>query len=118
MSSLARSITVFGMYLSIAGLCFIFIPNIVLPLLGFAPTTEVWIRLLGLLTANIGIYFLYSVRHNDHHFYRATLYTRMIFFSGVIFFVIFKLASPLLILFGLVDLAGAAWTWAALRSQK
>lgn len=118
MSNLSRSITVFGIYLSLAGLSFILIPNLVLPMFGFPTTTEVWIRLVGLLTAILGMYFLYSVRHNDHHFFQATVYARLIFFSGVALFVLFKLGSPLLILFGLVDLAGAAWTWSALRNSK
>ncbi len=118
MSNLARSITVFGIYLSVAGLSFIFIPNIVLPIFGFPTTTEVWIRLVGLLTAILGMYFLYSVRYDDRHFYRATLYARLIFFAGVTLFVIFKLGSPLLIAFGLIDLAGAAWTGTALRASK
>jgi hypothetical protein len=118
MSNLARSITVFGIYLLLAGLSFIFIPNLVLPIFGFPTTTEVWIRLTGLLTAILGMYFLYSVRYDDHHFHRATLYARLIFFSGVVLFVIFKLGSPMLIAFGLVDLIGAAWTWSALRATK
>ena len=118
MSNLKLSITVFGVYLSLAGLSFIFIPNIVLPLFGFPTTTEVWIRLVGLLTAILGMYFLYSVRYDDRHFYRATLYARLIFFSGVTLFVLFKLGSPMLIAFGLVDLAGAAWTWTALRASE
>jgi len=118
MSNLARSITVFGIYLSLAGLSFIFIPNLVLPLFGFPTTTEVWIRLVGLLTAILGMYFLYSVRHDDRHFFRATVYARLIFFTGVTSLAIFKLGSPLLIVFGLVDLAGAAWTWTALRASQ
>jgi hypothetical protein len=118
MSNLARSITVFGVYLLLAGLSFIFIPNVVLPLVGLPTTTEIWIRLVGLLTAILGMYFLHSVRYDDRHFYRATLYARLIFFTGVTLFVIFKLGSPLLIVFGLVDLAGAAWTWTALRASR
>jgi hypothetical protein len=117
MSNPARSITVFGIYLAIAGLSFFFIPNVVLPLLGFSTTTEVWIRLTGLLTAILGIYFLYSVRYDDRQFFRATIFARLIFFTGVTMLVIFGLASPLLVAFGLVDLAGAAWTWLALRAS-
>jgi hypothetical protein len=118
MSNLARSITVFGIYLLLAGLSFIFIPNVVLPIFGFPPTTEIWIRLTGLLTAILGMYFLHSVRYDDRHFYRATLYARLIFFTGVTLFVIFKLASPMLIAFGAIDLIGAAWTWSALRADS
>ncbi len=117
MSNPARSILVFGVYLALAGLCFIFIPNIILPLLGFAITIEVWIRLVGLLTAILGMYFLYSVRYNDAHFFRATIIARLMFFTGVLLFTLVGWGSPMLIVFGLVDLAGAAWTWLALRSD-
>ena len=117
MSNPARSIMVFGVYLVVAGLSFIFIPNVVLPLFGFPETTEVWIRLAGLLTAILGMYFLYSVRHDDRHFFHATVFARLIFFTGVTLFVILGWGSAMLIAFGLVDLAGAAWTWLALRSS-
>lgn len=116
MSNPARSILVFGVYLALAGLAFILIPNVVLPLLGLATTTEVWIRITGLLTAILGMYFLYSVRYDDLHFFRATVIARLMFFSGVTLFAILGWGSPLLIAFGLVDLAGAAWTWLALRA--
>lgn len=73
MSSAARSITVFGVYLAAVGLSFFFIPNLVLPLVGLPTTTEVWIRLTGLLTAILGMYFLYGVRYEDRQFFRATI---------------------------------------------
>jgi len=117
MSNPARSITVFGIYLAVAGLSFFIAPNTALPLMGFPTTTEVWIRLMGLLTAILGMYFLYSVRYDDRHFFRATIFARLIFFTGVTTLVIFGLASPLLVAFGLIDLAGAAWTWLALRAS-
>ena len=117
MSNPARSITVFGVYLILSGLSFMTLPNIVLPLLGFQATTEVWIRVVGLLAAILGGYFLYSVRCDDRHFYRATVFARLAFFSGVTLFALLGLGSPLLVLFGLVDLAGASWTWLALRAS-
>ena len=118
MSNPARSITVFGVYLAITGLSFIFIPNIVLPLLGFQPTTEVWIRVVGLLAAILGGYFLYAVRYDDLRFFRATVYARIAFFTGMTLFALLGLASPLLVLFGLIDLAGATWTWVSLRAYS
>jgi hypothetical protein len=117
MSQSARSITVFGVYLALAGLAFMFVPNLLLPIIGFPTTNEIWIRLVGLLTLILGMYFLYSVRYNNKAFFRATLIARLMFFSGVILFVILGWASPLLILFGLVDLVGAGWTWWALRAE-
>jgi hypothetical protein len=117
MSRIAQSITVFGVYLALAGLSFVFIPHLVLPILGFPPTTEIWIRLAGLLTLILAMYFLYSVRYQDRHFFRATIIARFMFFTGVTLFVILGWGSPVLIAFGLIDLAGAAWTWSALRAE-
>jgi hypothetical protein len=117
MTNTARSIMVFAVYLAVSGLSFIFVPNLLLPLLGFPATGEVWIRMVGLLALILAMYFWYSVRHNDLHFQRATVIARLMFFTGVTAFALLGWASPLLIVFGLVDLAGAAWTWLALRSE-
>lgn len=118
MSNPARPMLVFGVYLALAGLSFIFIPNVILPLLGFPTTTEVWIRVVGLLVTILGFYFLYSVRHDDRRFYRATIFARLGFFAGVTAFALLNLAGPMLILFGVIDLVGAGWTWWALRERK
>jgi hypothetical protein len=51
-------------------------------------------------------------------FLKLTVYTRsslIVFFAA---FVLLGLASPPLILFGVVDLLGAIWTGLALRSPK
>jgi hypothetical protein len=116
MSPAARSMAVFGIYLALAGLTFTFAPNAVLPLLGFAPANEIWIRFAGLLTGILALYFLYSARHEDRHFFRVSVYGRLIFLSGMLLFVLLGWGSAVLIVFGLVDLAGAAWTWTSLRA--
>jgi hypothetical protein len=117
MSNSIRSITVFGVYLILSGLSFILVPNIILPLFGLAATSEVWVRLVGLLAFILGIYFLNSARAKDRRFFGDTVLGRVVFCTGVILFVIAGWASPVLVLFGLIDLAGAAWTWAALRAE-
>jgi hypothetical protein len=109
--------TVFGIYLAIAGLLFIFIPNIILPLFGFPATTDVWIRVVGLLAVILSLYFLYSVRYADRHFFRASVFGRVVFCTGLITFAFLGLGSPMLIVFGLIDLSGATWTWLSLRGS-
>src|SRR5436305_7698213 len=99
-------------------MAFMFIPSVILPLFGFAAPVEVWIHVVGLLALILGFYFFYSVRHADHHFYRATIYARLIFFTGLVLFVALGWTGPLLLAFGLIDLAGAAWTWLALRRES
>jgi len=116
MKNPALSITVFGVYLLVNGLGFVSIPNLLLPVFGFATTTEVWVRILGLLTVILGMYFLYLARPDQRRFMQASVYARLIFFTGVTAFALLKIASPMLVAFGLIDIAGAAWTWLALRA--
>jgi uncharacterized membrane protein len=118
MSNSARSVTIFGIYLVLSGLSFILIPNILLPTFGLATTTEVWVRVVGLVALILGVYFLNSARANDRRFFRDTVLGRVMFCTGVILFVMAGWGSPVLILFGLIDLAGAAWTWSALRRES
>lgn len=117
MSQASRSIQVFGFYLAFVGLSLAVVPNTLLPLLGFRTSTEVWVRMVGLLTLIFAFYFLHSVRHDGRSFFRATVTARVVFFSGATLFVLLGLSGPMLIAFGLIDLAGAAWTWSALRSS-
>ena len=60
--------------------------------------------------------FLYAVRYNDRRFFEATVICRALFFSGLVVFALLGLGSPMLILFGLIDLVGASWTGLTLRA--
>jgi hypothetical protein len=118
MSTPARTIMIFGIYVVITGLAFFLLPNMVLPLLGFATTTEVWIRVMGLLGAILGAYYLYCARHEALPFFRATVYGRVAFFIGLTALALRGLGGPMLIVFGLIDLVGAVWTGLSLRASR
>ena len=45
------------------------------------------------------------------------MYTRLLVFVAFAAFAVLKLASPVLALFGLADLAGALWTHVALKAD-
>ncbi len=65
----------------------------------------------------LGYYYLRAARGEMTDFIRLTVHGRMsviVFFSA---FVALGLAKPQLILFGVVDLACAAWTFLALRAD-
>lgn len=117
MSAAARSLAVFAVYLIVSGFSLMFIPNTVLQLLGLPTTTEVWIRVVGTLTVIIGTYFVQAARFELRPFFWASIWGRLIFCMAVVSFALLQLGSGVLLLFGLIDLAGAAWTFFSLRSQ-
>ena len=117
MSKPAFSIKVFGIYLSILGVGLTLAPNLLLGLFGIPSTNEVWIRVVGVLLFNIGIYYWFAAKANATAVFRASIYTRCLIFIAFTTFATIGLVSPALILFGAVDLAGALWTYFALRGN-
>lgn len=111
----AFSVKVWGVYLVLAGVGLLSIPNIVLPVLGFSTTTEVWVRVLGLAVAVLGGYYFHLARNNVIAFVQATIPGRLIFAIGTVALVATGMSGASLLLFGITDAAGAIWTWWALR---
>jgi len=114
----SASIRIFGVYLLILGGALVAGPNLVLALFGFPATSEVWIRVVGLLAAILGYYYVQAARHDLLPFYRAYVPARVFSFVSFVALVLLGLVKPSLILFGAVDLSGAAWTFFALRSSR
>ena len=115
MTQTARSVFVFGLYLEVLGAALMAVPNLVLAPFGFPPINEVWLRVAGSLVTIIGFFFLVAARHEDTAFFRATLMARPFLFMSLCAYVLTGLVPPQLILFGVVDLFGALWTFLALR---
>lgn len=115
MTPAARSVNLFGTYLLLLAVILIVAPNPLLRLFGLPETTEVWIRVVGMLVAFLGIYYRVAATADLTPFFVATVMVRS---SVLLFFLGFVLAGwvawPLL-LFGVVDAAGALWTWMALK---
>ena len=117
MSRAARSMMVFGVYFIATGAVLVFTPNILLQLLRVPPTTEPWIRVLGVVAGVLGAYYITAARQELIGFFRATVWGRRIFVVGLLLLVLLSWAPPILLGFGLFDAAGALWTRAALRSH-
>jgi hypothetical protein len=118
MSNVGKSIFVFGIYLVFLGLTLLVTPNIPLTLFGLAATSEVWIRVIGMLGLFLAFYYIQAARQGLTDFFRWTVYVRplvIVFFAA---FVVLGFAQPGLILFGVPDLLGAIWTGVSLRSSK
>ncbi len=116
MSSAGKSVFVFGIYLLVLGITLVVVPNLLLAVFAVPATSEVWIRVVGMLVLFLGVYYVQAARKGMTDFMRWTVYLRS---SVILFFIAYVLlgfAPPTLILFGLVDLMGAIWTLWALRS--
>ena len=118
MGKSARSLFVFSLYLYVLGAILVLIPNVLLRLFFFPATDEVWIRVVGMLVFILGFYYFQASRNELKNFFQWTVYARSAVLLFFIAFVIAGLVSPLLILFGVVDVAGAIWTQLSLRSEK
>ncbi len=117
MNSSTKSIQVFGVYLICLGLFLLVLPNLLLQTFGLGSTSEPWIRVLGVVVAALGYYYLIAAKSNSTAFFAATVYGRTWLLLAFIALVFLGLAKPMLILFGVVDFAGAAWTWNSLRGE-
>ena len=118
MSKSALSMFVFGLYVAVLGIITMVMPNILLNAIVGISTTEVWIRVVGLLLLYLGFYYTQAARKEMTDFFRWTVYTRskvIVFFAA---FVLLGFARPPLVMFGVIDLLGAIWTGLALRSAK
>jgi hypothetical protein len=118
MSKSAFSVKAFGVYALLTGLNLIFAPNLLLGMFGIPPTTEVWIRVVGVLAFNIGIYYWFAAKCEAKAFFEATVYLRGVVFIAFVAFVMLGFVHRALILFGCVEVAGAVWTWLALQKEK
>jgi hypothetical protein len=118
MTKTAWTIQAFGAYLIVLSLGLMAAPNLLLPLFGMPRTSEVWIRVAGLVVFNEGVCYWFAAKSNATPFFLASCYLRCL--APVVFgaFVLAGLAAAPLIGFGLVDLAAGAWTFLTLRGSK
>lgn len=117
MSKSALSSKVFSVYLFFVGAVFVVAPNFLLDIFRIPQTSEVWIHVVGVLAFNIGIYAWVAAKHEDKSFFVASVYTRFLVFVAFTTFAVIGLASPMLALFGVVDLIGGIWTHLALKAD-
>ena len=77
MSSAARSVYVFGIYLLIVGGMLLGAPNTLLMVIGLSPTTEPWIHVAGIPVMAMGMLFASSARAENRWFFRASVWVRV-----------------------------------------
>ncbi|MGD2245980.1 MAG: hypothetical protein PVI11_05480 [Candidatus Aminicenantes bacterium] len=119
MSRTAKSIFFFGIYVILLGVSLVVIPNVLLRVFHVPETSEVWIRVVGMLIILIGYFYVRAAASKEGmtKFFQWTVHTRSAVFIFLIVFVLLNFVKPIIILFGVIELAGAVWTGLSLRSS-
>ena len=117
MTNSARTVFIFGIYLAVLGIGLLVAPGPLLAPFGLPAPQEVWVRVGGMVIAILGAYYMLAAKHGLRPFLAWTVAIRA---SVIVVFAVLVgtgLGPAVLLLFGAVDLAGAVWTWAALRRE-
>lgn len=117
MATASFTIKVFGIYVVATGIGLMLAPNLVLAPLGVPEAREVWLRMLGALAIVVGYYYIACAAGNARAFFAASVKGRFLFFALGVGLIVLANAPWQVVLFGLVDLAGALWTHLALKAE-
>lgn len=115
MTRTARTSLVFGIYVVAAGALILLAPNLLLSIFTLPATSEVWIRVVGAIAVPLGFYYIEAARAEAISYFRVSVWGRVFFALSLAAFVVLGLSRWPLLLFGLIDLAGAGWTAFELR---
>jgi hypothetical protein len=115
MSASARSLFVVGGLLAVLGAAFALVPAAPSALLGFPATAATVVRLLGVVVAALGAYYLIGSRGNDGPLIRASVPVRAASGTALPLLVVSGAAPRTVLAFVVLEYGGAAWTAAALR---
>jgi hypothetical protein len=114
-SGAARSVLVFGVYLLGQGALLFAAPNLLLTLLGFEASAEVWPRAAGVAVMVLGLYYLAAARGEWTPFFRVTVAGRTFQLAAFAALVVAGVASPRLLATSGLEFASGVWTFWALR---
>ncbi len=121
MSKAALSVFIFGIYLIFLGITFLFFPEMMFAILAEPNPPDIVSRVLGMVFVLFAYIYIRSALDDGEgmaKFFMWTVHTRA---SVIVFLIIFAalgLTSPIIIVFGVIDLAAAIWTFWALRKDK
>ena len=115
MSGAAKSIFVWGIYMMVAGVAFMLMPNVILPLLKFDLDKEPWVLVGASLIAILGWYYVVAARHELVPFFRATIVGRFLILCWYLTLVVMHKSPWELLVLAVPDQFGALWTYRELK---
>lgn len=120
MRSTTTSLRVFGMYMILVpGIGLMIVPDFILDLFKLSYGEELWIpRMIGLLAFIIGVFDIYIAKYEINKLYKLTIILR--YFAAIFMIALWWLEEVeiMILLFAVIDAAGAYWTMATLKHTQ
>jgi len=112
------SIIGYAIYLGTVGLGIMFVPNLILPLLGLPADNAIWARLAGCLALALALKGLHNSRWEIAEMFQLDVYTRAFVATFLVVLTLMRIAAPIFLLLAALDYGGALWTQLALRADR
>jgi len=118
MKSVTTSLKVFGIYMIlIPGLGLMIFPGLLLDLLNLGHGEHLWMaRMIGVLAFIIGVFDILFAKFEFHQVYKTTVLLR---YFAALFMIGLWLTGEVevtILLFALIDIIGATWTWSCIKA--
>jgi hypothetical protein len=111
------SLIVQSIYVVLTGLQLIFVPNILLNMFGFDATSEIWIKVLGIVILPLAFVYYAVSKSGNQDVVLSTVWSRLFVGAGFVLLALTGQAKLNLILFAGIDIATAVWTWIELKRK-
>lgn len=117
MTKSAKSLFYFGIYVLLTGITLCIIPGKFISLFNLPEIPVPWARFIGLLAIVIGCYDLLSGYNSVKPLIKASVYVRVLFFTGVLLLFVSGQMPKEILPIGIIDLLGALWTAIAFNAE-
>lgn len=111
-----RSVFVFGLYLLISGVMMAVRPDMTVANMGLPAGAEVSLRPLGAVLGITGLFYIAAARQQVVPFFAFTVWGRVLAVTSLVVFVALQSLPTGFVGIAAIDLAGALWTWARMRT--
>jgi hypothetical protein len=109
------SLTVQAIYVLISAIQLIFVPNLLLDMLGFEHTSEFWIKVFGVVLLSLAVIYWGIIKSGSADMLRHSMWARFLAGIGFCFLVVSGQAPAILLLLGAIDIITATWSWFELK---
>ena len=110
MKSSGRSLFYFGLYKVIASSFFILSPTLITKFFQFPELPHIWLRVIGIFTMVIGIYYIISGINNNQLIIKISAVTRLILATVGLSLIYYGQLPKSVLLVAAFDIAGFTWT--------